>query len=301
MFGDLPAQLGDAPAGVQRSVFSYVQECTTSAPIPQPHPEQAVAASLRRLATMSWLGRGQAHRVRATHAPSARGCSSAAEHQLPKLRTRVRFPSPAPRRQGVDRTHVGSVKLTEAPPVCGIVGGVDRASVRRIRSRAMDRPRPLPPESPARRIARTPGPAGRPGTPGRRRSPGTAPSGGRRVGPGDRRHLDQHLPARGRVADGVGQQVVQDLADAGWVHPRLGQPRSDRGAKGHVLLSGLRLVPPHHLVHQGAERHRLRLEDQATGLGERQRVEVVDQMTQPAGLVSSDAMWWSSRGWTPSS
>src|SRR5436309_13645818 len=29
-------------------------------------------------------------------APSPRGCSSEAEHQLPKLRTRVRFPSPAP-------------------------------------------------------------------------------------------------------------------------------------------------------------------------------------------------------------
>ena len=36
------------------------------------------------------------------------GCSSAAEHQLPKLRTRVRFPSPAP-------------ATTKAPPVGGAV------------------------------------------------------------------------------------------------------------------------------------------------------------------------------------
>ena len=31
----------------------------------------------------------------------ARGCSSMAERQLPKLNTRVRFPSPAPRRRGL--------------------------------------------------------------------------------------------------------------------------------------------------------------------------------------------------------
>src|SRR5260221_13993002 len=36
----------------------------------------------------------------------SRGCSSMAEHQLPKLTVRVRFPSPAPRRKPRSRTHL---------------------------------------------------------------------------------------------------------------------------------------------------------------------------------------------------
>ena len=40
MFGDLPAQLGDAPAGVQRSVFSYVQGIRDGAPIPSLIPNK---------------------------------------------------------------------------------------------------------------------------------------------------------------------------------------------------------------------------------------------------------------------
>jgi hypothetical protein len=105
------------------------------------------------------------------------------------------------------------------------------------------------------------------------------------AGPEERRYVDHHLPARRCVPDCVGQQVVQDLADSRRVRPRLGQPRGDRGTKSHVPLPGLRLMPPHHLVHQDAERHRLLLEDQATGLGERQRVQIIDQVTQAAGLL----------------
>jgi class 3 adenylate cyclase len=41
------------------------------------------------------FGRGNGSELRTKRRAVPRGCSSEAEHQLPKLRTRVRFPSPA--------------------------------------------------------------------------------------------------------------------------------------------------------------------------------------------------------------
>src|SRR5690606_18173916 len=42
-------------------------------------------------------------------------------------------------------------------------------------------------------------------------------------------------------------------------------------------------------------------QDQAPGLGERQRVQVVDQPAEPPGLLQERREWRSSRGWIPSS
>ena len=90
---------------------------------------------LRSVAPVSVLTRRMIHaavgpgsRKRAFCYPHAlRGCSSAAEHQLPKLRTRVRFPSPAPRSLGWSEAL--PVARRDRQPRCDevLIARVDRA------------------------------------------------------------------------------------------------------------------------------------------------------------------------------
>jgi hypothetical protein len=77
-----------------------------------------------------------------------RGCSSMAEHQLPKLTVRVRFPSPAPKM----KTQVRSTFRTGRPVVIvalalpGLDVGVDRVGYRLVRAARLvlvDHRRPL--------------------------------------------------------------------------------------------------------------------------------------------------------------
>ena len=55
-------------------------------------------------------------------ANAACGCSSVVKHQLPKLRLRVRFPSPAPNHFGalaqLGARHTGSVEVRGSNPLC---------------------------------------------------------------------------------------------------------------------------------------------------------------------------------------
>src|SRR5512147_3203468 len=66
------------------------------------------------------------HARSAEEAASARGCSSMAEHQLPKLTVRVRFPSPAQTMKGSPMVFGAPLhRLTESLP------GIGRSGVRR--------------------------------------------------------------------------------------------------------------------------------------------------------------------------
>src|SRR5690625_2405888 len=90
--------------------------------------------------------------ARAVCSMSARGCSSMAEHQLPKLRTGVRFPSPAPI----------AYALVSGPPSCGplprsgpllraCIGGSPEPTREMFDDRFDDRVEPVAPVEPAHR------------------------------------------------------------------------------------------------------------------------------------------------------
>lgn len=62
-------------------------------PMPRTHVDPR---SGHRGSTMGYSERAFGHRLRGAGHPKLRGCSLMVEHQLPKLRARVRFSSPAP-------------------------------------------------------------------------------------------------------------------------------------------------------------------------------------------------------------
>src|SRR6266536_2781950 len=75
-----------------------------------------------------------------------RGCSSEAEHQLPKLRTRVRFPSPALGFRALDGARATSVPVgLGAPAHLVYAGGVrDDAPAQQLGKCSPPRFRPVP-------------------------------------------------------------------------------------------------------------------------------------------------------------
>ena len=91
-------------------------------------------------------------RLRSQLTQPLRGCSSMAERQLPKLRTRVRFPSPAPTTQTINACHPTSVakaQMVATKPIATInrlrpIGARASSLSARGSSRGLNMANPLP-------------------------------------------------------------------------------------------------------------------------------------------------------------
>ena len=99
-----------------------------------------------------------------------------------------------------------------------------------------------------------------------------------------RRCRQRDLAVARRVAEGVGQQVRDHLADPRRVDLQRGQVVGGGDGQGDAGLLRLGAVAGGDIGEEGAEVRRLAVEDQAAGLGQRQGPEVLDQSLQDAGL-----------------